>query len=79
MFYVKPRFQWQPGEVFLPKSRARHVAKSTHSIPINTSSYQSPHVMMTPHHMYLYPLFSEQNQCNHKELHRCEEHARGAA
>ncbi len=49
------------------------------SMPVTRSTHQSPHVMMTPHHMDVYPLISEQNQCNHKELHRCEEQARGAA
>src|SRR4051794_34195025 len=34
---------------------------------------------MPSHHIRWYPLISEQNECNDKEVHRCEDHARGTA
>jgi hypothetical protein len=36
---------------------------------------QSPHVVMTPHHIILYPLVEEKDKCNCVEIHPHEENA----
>jgi hypothetical protein len=33
-----------------------------HSLPINKSPHQSPHVVMTPHHVVLYTLIKEKDE-----------------
>jgi len=48
-----------------------------HSLPINKSPPQSPTVVMTPHHINLYPLVEEKNECNDVKIHPYEENARG--
>jgi hypothetical protein len=42
------------------------------------SPHQSPYVVMTPHHINLYPMVKEKNECNYVEIHPYEENARGA-
>ena len=35
-------------------------------------------MVITPHHIGLYPLVEEENGCNYVEIHPYEENARGA-
>jgi hypothetical protein len=46
---------------------------------MNKSPNQSPSVVMTPHHIRLYPMVEVKKQCNHQELQPYEENARGTA
>lgn len=46
---------------------------------IHKSPPQSPHMMMTSHHLNLYPLVEEKIEGNDVEIHPYEENARGAA
>jgi hypothetical protein len=49
-----------------------------HSLPIHESPPQSPHVVMTPHHITGYPLVEEKKECNDVEIQPYEEKARSA-
>jgi len=40
-----------------------------HIIPIKESPHQSPPLVLTPHHIDLYPLVEEKNKYNEVEMH----------
>jgi hypothetical protein len=45
---------------------------------MNKPSHQSSYLMMTPHHIILYPLVEEKSEYNGEEIHPYEESAKGA-
>ena len=49
-----------------------------HNIATNKSPHQSPHVVMTPHHIDLYTVIEEKNERNQVEIHQYEEDVRDA-